>query len=208
MLVRQSTVVNFLGERHCCSRGEYSTKGSQYRATRRISLPRQQAIRSVFDAFRRIGSAFGVAREFRQQRWQFSRLIRPPGADQLKVSNVQQKQVVALATNFPQLGNDPGTADRDRKRMVRLLIEDVTIRKGEQVQLDVRVRGDTLRPAAISSRMLSNLARFWACNAPYPIPIEATPANIRAAARSVSLRFHNDLIAKLRNEGMQPNSCE
>ena len=79
MLVRQSTVVNFLGERHCCSRGEYSTKGSQYRATRRISLARQQAIRSVFDAFRRIGSAFGVAREFRQQRWQFPRLIRPPG---------------------------------------------------------------------------------------------------------------------------------
>ena len=43
MLVRQSTVVNFLGERHCCSRGEYSTKGSQYRATPRISLPRRDS---------------------------------------------------------------------------------------------------------------------------------------------------------------------
>ena len=39
----------------------------------------QQAIRSVFDAFRRVGSAFGVAKEFRQQGWQFPRLIRPPG---------------------------------------------------------------------------------------------------------------------------------
>src|SRR5207253_1776049 len=43
MLVRQSTVVNFLGERHCCSRGEYSTKGSQYRATPHISLPRRDS---------------------------------------------------------------------------------------------------------------------------------------------------------------------
>jgi hypothetical protein len=62
-------------------------------------------------------------------------------ADQLKVNSEQREQVLALATNFPQLWNDPGTADRERKRMVRLLIEDVTARKGEQVQLDVRFRG-------------------------------------------------------------------
>jgi MerR HTH family regulatory protein len=66
-------------------------------------------------------------------------------ADQLKISTVQREQVLALATNFLQLWNDPGTADRERKRMVRLLIEDVTIRKGEQVQLDVRFRGGMSR---------------------------------------------------------------
>jgi hypothetical protein len=65
----------------------------------------------------------------------------PRQADQLKVSSVQREQVLTLATNFPQLWNNPGTADRERKRMVRLLIEDVTVRKGEQVQLDVRFRG-------------------------------------------------------------------
>ncbi len=62
-------------------------------------------------------------------------------ADQLTVSAVQREQVLALATNFPQLWNDPGTPDRERKRMIRLLIEDITIRKGEQIQLDVRFRG-------------------------------------------------------------------
>ena len=62
-------------------------------------------------------------------------------ADQFKVSAAQRAQVLALATDFPQLWNDPGTANRERKRMVRLLIEDITIRKGEQVQLDVRFRG-------------------------------------------------------------------
>jgi hypothetical protein len=65
----------------------------------------------------------------------------PRQADQLKVSSVQREQVLTLATNFPQLWNNPGTADRERKRMVRLLIEDVSVRKGEQVQLDVRFRG-------------------------------------------------------------------
>jgi hypothetical protein len=63
-------------------------------------------------------------------------------ADQLKVSSEQREQVLALGTNFPQLWNNPGTADRERKRMVRLLIEDITVRKGEQIQLDVRFRRD------------------------------------------------------------------
>src|SRR5712691_13040753 len=62
-------------------------------------------------------------------------------ADQSKISAAQQEQVLALATDFPRLWNDPGTANRERKRMVRLLIEDITIRKGEQIQLDVRFRG-------------------------------------------------------------------
>jgi hypothetical protein len=62
-------------------------------------------------------------------------------ADQLKVSAVQREQVLALSTDFPQLWNDPSTPDRERKRMIRFLIEDITIRKGEQIQLDVRFRG-------------------------------------------------------------------
>jgi len=71
-------------------------------------------------------------------------------ADQLKISTVQREQVFALATNFPQLWNDPSTADRERKRMVRLLIEDVTIRKGEQVQMDVRFRGGMSKTMMLS----------------------------------------------------------
>jgi DNA invertase Pin-like site-specific DNA recombinase len=62
-------------------------------------------------------------------------------ADQFKVSAAQREQVLALANDFPRLWNDSGTANRERKRMVRLLIEDITIRKGEQIQLDIRFRG-------------------------------------------------------------------
>src|ERR1700739_2234964 len=38
-------------------------------------------------------------------------------ADQAKLSAIQRKQVLALATNFPQLWNDSSTPDRERKRM-------------------------------------------------------------------------------------------
>lgn len=62
-------------------------------------------------------------------------------ADQFKISAAQREQVVALGTDFSRLWNDPGTANRERKRMVRLLIEDITIRKGAQIQLDIRFRG-------------------------------------------------------------------
>jgi len=77
--------------------------------------------------------------DLRRQAARCSVYERQRQADQLTVSTVQREQVLALATNFPQLWNDPATAEG--KRMVRLLIEDVTIRKGEQVQLDVRFRG-------------------------------------------------------------------
>jgi len=38
----------------------------------------------------------------------------------------QRAKIAALATDFPRLWNDPATPDRERKRMARLIIEDVT----------------------------------------------------------------------------------
>jgi hypothetical protein len=35
-------------------------------------------------------------------------------ADQFKISATQREQVLALATDFPRLWNDPGTANRER----------------------------------------------------------------------------------------------
>jgi hypothetical protein len=73
--------------------------------------------------------------------------------------------VLALATNFPQLWNDPGTADRERKRMVRPLIEDVTVRKSEQVQLGVRFRGGMSKtlmlPRPLSYCEATSKIRLW-----------------------------------------------
>lgn len=53
----------------------------------------------------------------------------------------QQKQILALATDFPQLWRNPNTPDRERKRMVRLLIEDVTLIKRREITAHVRFKG-------------------------------------------------------------------
>jgi hypothetical protein len=48
-------------------------------------------------------------------------------------------RIAALATDFPALWSDPRTPPRERKRMVRLLIEDVTLRR-EDKTITVGVR--------------------------------------------------------------------
>jgi hypothetical protein len=49
---------------------------------------------------------------------------------------------MALAEDFPRLWKDPGTSDRDRKRMARLIFEDVTLnREHSQVIAQVRFKG-------------------------------------------------------------------
>jgi len=53
----------------------------------------------------------------------------------------QRQRILSLASDFPRLWWDPNTPHRERKRMVRLLIEDVTLRKADQIEVSVRFRG-------------------------------------------------------------------
>ena len=52
-------------------------------------------------------------------------------------------RVQALATDFPRLWCDPETSERERKRMVRLLVADVTLLKQHTITVQVRFRGGT-----------------------------------------------------------------
>ena len=56
----------------------------------------------------------------------------------------QRQRILALASNFPRLWNHPATPHRERKRMARLLIEDVTLVKATR-SLGVRLRGGATR---------------------------------------------------------------
>jgi len=62
-------------------------------------------------------------------------------ADRHKLSEEERKTILALATDFPKLWNDPETPDRERKRMARLLIEDVTVSKGTNLTVHIRFKG-------------------------------------------------------------------
>lgn len=68
----------------------------------------------------------------------------------------QRAAIMALAQDLPRLWRDPATEDRDRKRMIRLLVEDVTMLRGEQITLHVRFRGGAARTVT-----LPNPLRSW-----------------------------------------------
>lgn len=53
----------------------------------------------------------------------------------------QRQEVLALATDFPRLWSDPDVPQRERKRMLRLLLEDVTLLRSDEVLVHVRFRG-------------------------------------------------------------------
>jgi DNA invertase Pin-like site-specific DNA recombinase len=53
----------------------------------------------------------------------------------------RKTQIRELATDFPKLWSDPATPARERKRIARLLIEDVTLNKSDQIHMQVRFRG-------------------------------------------------------------------
>ena len=62
-------------------------------------------------------------------------------ADDLSLDETQRTRIAALATDFPRLWQDPRTPDRERKRMARLLLEDVTLLKKEALTVHVRFKG-------------------------------------------------------------------
>jgi hypothetical protein len=65
--------------------------------------------------------------------------------DHMKLNDGRRPEILALATDFPRLWNDPKTPQRERKRMVRLLLEDVTLAKGDAIAAGVRFRGGASR---------------------------------------------------------------
>lgn len=73
------------------------------------------------------------------------RCERENAADRAPITAEQRARVLALATDFPRLWRDPQTPPRERKRMIRLLIEDVTVNRGEVITAHVRFRGGSTR---------------------------------------------------------------
>ena len=70
-------------------------------------------------------------------------------ADRVAVDEAQRIRIAALATDFPRLWQDPRTPDREKKRMVRLLIEDVTLLKREQIFVHVRFKGGAIQSLSL-----------------------------------------------------------
>src|SRR3974390_3390337 len=61
--------------------------------------------------------------------------------DRQVLSDEKRKAILARAADFPRLWRDPNTPDRERKRMTRLLVEDVTLLREENIVLRIRFKG-------------------------------------------------------------------
>ena len=81
-------------------------------------------------------------------------------ADRAVLDQESRSRILALTTDFPKLWKDPKTPDRERKRMARLLIEDVTLTKDEQLTIQVRFKGGAVTNVdlAAASAVLDDLA--------------------------------------------------
>ena len=69
--------------------------------------------------------------------------------DRHALSDQQRAAILALAADFPRLWRDPTTPDRERKRMTRLLLEDVTVFRADTIVLQIRFKGGAARTLTI-----------------------------------------------------------
>jgi len=66
---------------------------------------------------------------------------RATAAAHAALTDQHKTRIRQLAADFPALWTNPATPQRERKRIARLLIEDVTLNKTDQIHLHVRFRG-------------------------------------------------------------------
>ena len=59
----------------------------------------------------------------------------------LILNDEEKRKLLSLSVDFPKLWSNSNTPDKEKKRMVRLLIEDVTLIKNNEIIVKIRFRG-------------------------------------------------------------------
>ena len=65
------------------------------------------------------------------------------------LASEQKQQILALATDFPKIWNSPNANHRDRKRIMRLLIEDITLNQNTHITVQIRFKGGMTKTLTI-----------------------------------------------------------
>ena len=116
-------------------------------------------------------------------------------ADGRRLDAEQRARVLALATDVPRLWRDPDTPERERKRMVRLLLEDVTLLKQDVLVAHVRFRGGATRTLRL------------------PLPLNAwqlrlpDPAVVAEIDRLLDHHTDGEVVAILNARGLRPGQA-
>jgi len=80
-------------------------------------------------------------------------------ADHLLIDPAQRARIGTLIGDFPRLWQDPQTPDREKKRMIRLLIEDVTLVKRDEIIVNVRFKGGATKSLTLPLPLSAPLLR-------------------------------------------------
>jgi DNA invertase Pin-like site-specific DNA recombinase len=129
--------------------------------------------------------------------------------DRVVLDEQSRQKVLALAQDLPRLWHDPNTSDQDRKRMVRLLIEDVTLTKNDKIQAQIRFKGGATRTLTLPVPLVA--WKEWATNPDVIRQIDQlldTCTNEEIAAHlnkhgyrsGMHLEFDGSIIARLERE--------
>ncbi|MBU4391802.1 MAG: recombinase family protein [Actinobacteria bacterium] len=90
----------------------------------------------------------------------------------------QREKIASLAADFPALWRDPNTPDRERKRMVRLLLEDVTLIREGKITAHIRFKGGATKTLEL----------------PEPVPVTKSRVTDPAVIKEIDqlLDYHTD----------------
>jgi DNA invertase Pin-like site-specific DNA recombinase len=134
--------------------------------------------------------------------------------DRLAITDEHRARIAALANDFPRLWQDPDTPDRERKRMARLLIEDLTLIKRHEITVHVRFKGGatqtlTLPPPRCAWELRMTPAEVIAeidrLLDHYTEGQIAVMLNQRGLRSGEGKPFHSRLVARIRhNHGLKP----
>lgn len=110
---------------------------------------------------------------------------------QLKVDEQERSRIMALATDFPRLWQDQDTPDRERKRMARLILEDVTLIRATEITAYIRFKGGATQTLVL----------------PLPVPApqlrKTRPAVVEEIDRLLDHHTDDEIAAVLNERGLR-----
>ncbi len=111
--------------------------------------------------------------------------------DRKLIDDQQRAAILALSTTFPGLWRDPTTPDREKKRMIRLLLEDVTLLRDDRLNLHVRFKGGAHRSIQLPLPQCSWEQR------------QTSPEVVATIDRLLDHHPYPEIAAKLNEQGLQ-----
>jgi hypothetical protein len=112
------------------------------------------------------------------------------------VDDQHREQILSLATDFPRLWKDPAVPMRERKRMIRLLIDDVTLLRTDEIVAHVRFRGGATHTLRLALPLSAAELR------------KVDPAVVAEVDRLLDEHTDTEIVEILNSKGLRPGVVE